>query len=66
MVFTQAQQRKYSGVVRDIEGKPVVGASIVVEGLMSAPPRYNGQYSVRANQGSRISYSLVGKESITI
>ncbi len=32
MVFAQAQQRKYSVVVRDIEGKPVVGASIVVEG----------------------------------
>lgn len=67
MAFAQAQQRTYSGVVRDTEGKPIVGASIVVVGTaVGTSSSESGQYSIQANQGSRISYSLVGKESTTI
>ncbi|MBW5348018.1 SusC/RagA family TonB-linked outer membrane protein, partial [Escherichia coli] len=47
--------------------KPIVGASIVVVGTaVGTSSSETGQYSIQANQGSRISYSLVGKESATI
>ena len=66
-VSAYAQEITYSGVVRDAEGKPIIGASVIVVGTTIGTSTNNtGNYSIKSPQGSKISYSLVGKTTVIL
>lgn len=58
--FGQAS-RSISGVVSDINGAPLVGASVAVSGTSSATiTGVDGRYIVSAAQGQNLTFSLLG------
>src|SRR5690606_12612161 len=66
-VSAYAQELTYSGVVRDAEGKPIIGVSVIVVGSSTGTSTNStGNYSIKSQQGSKISYSLIGKKTVTL
>jgi hypothetical protein len=67
MTQVQAQERTYSGVVKGSDGKPVAGASVVVIGTSAGTSTgHNGKYTIKARQGSKITYSYLGMKPVTV
>ena len=66
MTLVQAQERTYSGVVKGSDGQPVIGASVEVVGTtVGTSTGLDGDYTIKANQGSKIKFSFLGTKSVT-
>ena len=67
MTLVQAQERTYSGVVKGSDGQPVIGASVEVVGTtVGTSTGLDGDYTIKANQGSKIKFSFLGTKSVTV
>ena len=67
MTLVQAQERTYSGVVKGSDGQPVIGASVEVVGTtVGTSTGLDGDYTIKAKQGSKIKYSFLGTKSVTV
>ena len=67
MTLVQAQERTYSGVVKGSDGLPVIGASVEVVGTtVGTSTGLDGDYTIKANQGSKIKFSFLGTKSVTV
>ncbi len=63
MTLVQAQERTYSGVVKGSDGQPIIGASVEVVGTtVGTSTGLDGDYTIKAKQGSKIKYSFLGYE----
>ncbi len=61
MQFTFAQEKVVTGTVVDDNGLPLPGVNIVLDGTgTGTQTNFDGQYSIRANQGDIITFSFVG------
>ena len=66
MTLVQAQERTYSGVVKGSDGQPIIGASVEVVGTtVGTSTGLDGDYTIKANQGSKIKFSFLGTKSVT-
>ena len=66
MTLVQAQERTYSGVVKGSDGQPIIGASVEVVGTtVGTSTGLDGDYTIKAKQGSKIKYSFLGTKSVT-
>ena len=67
MTLVQAQERTYSGVVKGSDGQPVIGASVEVVGTtVGTSTGLDGDYTIKAKQGSKIKFSFLGTKSVTV
>ena len=67
MTLVQAQERTYSGVVKGSDGQPIIGASVEVVGTtVGTSTGLDGDYTIKAKQGSKIKYSFLGTKSVTV
>ncbi|MDR1743674.1 MAG: carboxypeptidase-like regulatory domain-containing protein, partial [Dysgonamonadaceae bacterium] len=56
-----AQAKKYSGIVKDNRGEPLIGASVRVKGLtVGTITDVNGAFSIEAAPGSTLEVSYIG------
>jgi TonB-linked SusC/RagA family outer membrane protein len=63
-VVIQAQEMQITGKVTDREGEPLPGVTVVEKGTTSGNiTDVNGNYSVKASQGSVLVYSFIGMET---
>ncbi|WP_298339359.1 SusC/RagA family TonB-linked outer membrane protein [uncultured Algibacter sp.] len=59
--LTFAQEKTISGTVSDGSGLPLPGATVLVKGTSSGTSSdFDGNYSIKANQGSTLVFSFVG------
>ena len=66
MTLVQAQERTYSGVVKGSDGQPIIGASVEVVGTtVGTSTGLDGDYTIKAKQGSKIKFSFLGTKSVT-
>ena len=62
-----AQQGRATGVVRDANGEPLVGATVAVKGTTRAVSTdVNGRYSIQANPGNTLIISYVGQKTANV
>ena len=67
MTLVQAQERTYSGVVKGSDGQPIIGASVEVVGTtVGTSTGLDGDYAIKAKQGSKIKFSFLGTKSVTV
>ena len=67
MTLVQAQERTYSGVVKGSDGQPIIGASVEVVGTtVGTSTGLDGDYTIKAKQGSKIKFSFLGTKSVTV
>ena len=60
-------QNQVTGVIRDAQGEPLVGVSVVEAGTQNgAVTDINGRYSLNVKPGAKLNVSYVGFESQTI
>ncbi len=51
----------YRGAVKDVEGEPLIGVSVIVKGTTNGViTNINGEYSIHAKQGDVLVFSYVG------
>ena len=61
MQISFAQEKSISGKVIDEMGLPIPGVTVFIKGTTNGTQTdFDGNYSLRANQGDIISYSYVG------
>ncbi|WP_100610642.1 SusC/RagA family TonB-linked outer membrane protein [Confluentibacter lentus] len=59
--LTFAQEKTVSGTVIDGSGLPIPGATVLVKGTSTGTSSdFDGNYSIRANQGATLVFSFVG------
>ncbi len=59
--YAQAQTQGVSGTVVDVNGEPVIGASVVVKGsTYGVVTGGDGRYNINAQQGSTLAISSIG------
>ena len=59
----QAQTNKVSGVIRDAQGEPLIGATVKVKGTnRGAATDVDGKYSINANPGDVLVVSYIGSK----
>ena len=63
----QQQKRQISGVVKDISGEPVIGASVVEKGTTNGTiTDLDGRFSLSVAQGATIEISYIGYKTQTL
>ncbi len=67
-VASQAQNVTASGVVEDTAGEPVIGASVVLQGMpgVGTVSDIDGHFSMEVPQGSKIQVSYIGCITVTV
>ncbi len=65
---TQQQKQTVKGVVKDTHGEPVIGASVMVNGVAMAVTDVDGNFSLSAALGAVLQVSYVGfkPQSVTV
>lgn len=65
---TQQQKQTITGVVKDTHGDPVIGASVMVNGVAMAVTDVDGNFSLSAAPGAVLQVSYVGfkPQSVTV
>ncbi|MEZ7706380.1 carboxypeptidase-like regulatory domain-containing protein, partial [Prevotella melaninogenica] len=65
---TQQQKQTIKGVVKDTHGEPVIGASVMVNGVAMAVTDVDGNFSLAAAPGAVLQVSYVGfkPQSVTV
>ena len=65
---TQQQKQAIKGVVKDTHGEPVIGASVMVNGVAMAVTDVDGNFSLSAAPGAVLQVSYVGfkPQSVTV
>lgn len=65
---TQQQKQAIKGVVKDTHGEPVIGASVMVNGVAMAVTDVDGNFSLAAAPGAVLQVSYVGfkPQSVTV
>lgn len=59
--LTFAQEKTISGTISDNSGLPLPGATVLVKGTATGTSSdFDGNYSIKANQGATLVYSFVG------
>ncbi|HLU81264.1 MAG TPA: carboxypeptidase-like regulatory domain-containing protein, partial [Flavobacteriaceae bacterium] len=62
-----AQERTISGTVNDDAGLPLPGVNIIIEGTTTGTQSdFDGNYSIRANEGQTLVFSYVGFETQSV
>jgi len=62
-----AQSNKVSGIVRDAQGEPLIGATIRVKGTKHGTTTdVDGRYSINASPGDVLEVSYIGSKSIEV
>lgn len=61
-IIQQQIKKKYSGIIRDQQGEPIIGATIIIKdqrenGTLTGE---NGAFSIEAEEGSEITISYIG------
>lgn len=67
--LTFAQEKTISGTVSDNSGLPLPGATVLVKGTATGTSSdFDGNYSIKANQGATLVYSFIGytKKEVTV
>ena len=63
----QAQANKVSGVIRDAQGEPLIGATVKVKGTnRGTATDVDGKYSINANRGDVLVISYVGSKPMEV
>ena len=63
----QAQASKVSGVIRDAQGEPLIGATVKVKGTnRGTATDVDGKYSINANRGDVLVISYVGSKPMEV
>jgi len=63
--FSAMAQYKVSGTVKDSNGDPISGASVVVKGTKRGTTTdFDGKYTLVVNKGDTVEYSSVGYETV--
>ena len=63
--FSFAQEKTISGNVVDQNNVPLPGVSVVVVGTTSGTQTdFDGNYTIRANQGQVLRFSYIGQKSV--
>jgi len=58
------QDGRISGVVKDVNGEPLIGVSVSVKGTTTGTVTdLDGKYSIAASQGSELSFTYLGMQS---
>lgn len=64
--FSVMAQYKVSGTVKDTNGDPISGVSVVVKGTKNGTTTdFDGKYSLTVKKGDVVEYSSVGYETVT-
>ncbi|KJD31489.1 hypothetical protein PK35_13820, partial [Tamlana nanhaiensis] len=62
-----AQEKTISGTVSDASGLPLPGATVLVKGTSTGTSSdFDGNYSIKANEGATLVYSFVGYTSTEV
>ena len=62
-----AQNRQISGTVTDVNGEPVAGATVIVEGTSTGTiTDGNGKYTVNIRNGNALQFTFFGMKSVRI
>jgi len=63
----EAQANKVSGVIRDAQGEPLIGATVKVKGTnRGTATDVDGKYSINANRGDVLVVSYVGSKPMEV
>ena len=63
----EAQANKVSGVIRDAQGEPLIGATVKVKGTnRGTATDIDGKYSIAANRGDVLVISYVGSKPMEV
>ena len=63
----EAQANKVSGVIRDAQGEPLIGATVKVKGTnRGTATDVDGKYSINANRGDVLVISYVGSKPMEV
>ena len=63
----QAQANKVTGVIRDAQGEPLIGATVKVKGTnRGTATDVDGKYSINANRGDVLVISYVGSKPMEV
>ena len=63
----EAQANKVSGVIRDAQGEPLIGATVKVKGTnRGTATDVDGKYSINANRGDVLIISYVGSKPMEV
>ena len=63
----EAQASKVSGVIRDAQGEPLIGATVKVKGTnRGTATDVDGKYSINANRGDVLVVSYVGSKPMEV
>ena len=67
MLLASAQSKQVTGTVTDHNGKPIAGATVVVEGTSTGTTTNSfGAYSISAPANAELTFSFIGMQSQTI
>ena len=67
ILFAQDDKINVSGVVRDIDGLPMAGVSVMVPGTQNGVNTgYNGDYKLTVSRGETLRFSFIGFETVDI
>lgn len=63
--IVMAQERQVSGTITDSDGLPLIGVNIIIENTSRGTQSdFDGNYSIKANQGEVLVYSFVGFSTV--
>jgi len=60
-VNTFAQQKTVTGTIKDTEGTPLIGATVMIKGTSTGTDTdFDGNYSIKAEEGQTLVFSYIG------
>ena len=66
-VVASAQQHSISGTVNDVQGSPVIGASVVIKGTtMGTVTDMDGKFQLEAEPSQTIEVSFIGYQTVSL
>lgn len=66
-VATQQNKMIVTGIIRDVSGQPIFGASVIEKGTVNGVPTdKDGKYSIKVSSDATLNYSCVGFQPISI
>ncbi len=59
--YSEQQQKKVTGTVKDVQGQPIIGANVVEKGTSNGTVTdYNGNFSLEVSEESVLLFSYIG------
>ena len=67
MMSVMAQSRIVKGIVKDTNGEPLIGVSVLVKGTFNGvTTNIDGAFSLEVNNGDKLQFSYIGYRTLTL